>query len=86
MSASLVGSEMCIRDSNSLRLTYCRGSCPRAAGADATGGCTLDERLRRFDAARARAQDRLDARRAAEPRPARAWAGGRPEGARLSLG
>eukprot|EP00969_Alexandrium_andersonii_P137668 6088220-Alexandrium_andersonii.AAC.1 len=69
-----------------LRLTYCRGSCGGAPSAADAAEVALDEKLRRFDLARDRAQGRLNARAAASPDRGPGAVGARPAGARISRG
>eukprot|EP00969_Alexandrium_andersonii_P233772 10321595-Alexandrium_andersonii.AAC.1 len=65
-------------EKHSLRLTYCRGSCAGAPDAAAADDITLEEKLRRFDLARSRAQERLDARGLAGPAWGPGGAGAQP--------
>eukprot|EP00969_Alexandrium_andersonii_P113295 5006581-Alexandrium_andersonii.AAC.1 len=73
-------------EKHSLRVPYCRGYCEGAPDAADACEVTLEEKLRRFDCARSRAQERLDARGAAEPARGPGDAGARPAGARIARG
>eukprot|EP00969_Alexandrium_andersonii_P293407 12968878-Alexandrium_andersonii.AAC.1 len=73
-------------EKHSLRLMYCRGCCAGAPQAAAAAEVTLDEKFRRFDLARDRAQDRLNARAAASPDHGPGAPGARPAGDRIARG